>query len=85
MCFASEQAKRYKCTPIPTVDQPLWWKSLGTQQYDTSNKDIKDIVFSLGELHMEMSVLGAIGRLMRRTGLQGLLEIIMLIQQSVIL
>ena len=31
LCF--EQAKRYKCTPFPTFDQPLWWKSLEIQQY----------------------------------------------------
>ena len=34
-------------------------------------------------MHSEMSFLGAIGELMGRTGLQEMLEVIMLIQQSV--
>ena len=45
MCFVSEQAKRYNYTPIPTFDQPLWWKSHEIQQSESSNKDIKDIIY----------------------------------------
>ena len=76
MCFASEQAKRYKCTPILTFDQLLWLKSFEIQQSETSNKVIKAIILRLGGLHMGMNFLAAIGQLMGRTGLQELLEVI---------
>ena len=76
MYFASEQAKRYKCTTILTFDQPLRLKSLGKQQSETPNKEIKNIILRLGDLHMDMSFLAAKGQFMWRTGLQDLLEVI---------
>lgn len=38
--------------------------------------DFKNIVLQLGSFHMEMSFLGAIGSLMKGTGLQEILELV---------
>ena len=57
-------------------DQPLWFKVLMIVENEPENSDIKQVVLRLGGLHIEMSFLGSIGRVMAGSGLQELLEVI---------
>ena len=56
-------------------DQPLWFKALMIVENEPENSDIKQVVLRLRGLHIEMSFLGSIGRVMAGSGLQELLEV----------
>ena len=63
-----EQVKRMR-VPVPcvTFDQPLWWKACGI------NKEAGlDIVIRLGGFHTVMSYLGAVGKVMKGSGIEEL-------------
>ena len=61
-----EQAKQLNVqVPCVTFDQPLWLKATGNIAESKLN-----IVARLGEFHTAMSFLGAIGKLMKGSGLE---------------
>ena len=76
MKFVSSQARRYNATPILTFDQPLYWKVLTIIQSQPYCSDLKGMVLRLDGFHMQMNLLGRIGQLMARSGLQELFEIV---------
>ncbi len=71
-----EQASHYRCIPIITFDQPLWFKALNIVHNEPNDSELKSIVLRLGAFHMQMSYLGCIGHLMVGTGLREVLELI---------
>ena len=63
-----EQVKRMR-VPVPcvTFDQPLWWKACGINE-----EAGLDIVIRLGGFHTVMSYLGAVGKVMKGSGIEEL-------------
>ena len=57
LCFVSEQARRYKSTPVLTFDQPLWWKASEILEHEAEGSVLRNIVLRMGGLHVEMSFL----------------------------
>ena len=76
LCFVSEQARRYKSTPVLTFDQPLWWKASEILEHEAKGSVLRNIVLRMGGLHVGMSFLGSIGSLMGGSGLRQLLEVV---------
>jgi hypothetical protein len=76
MQFVSKQASRYKCSPILTFDQPLYWKAFTIRENEEHSSPLKRIILRLGGFHMTMSYLGAVGHIMNGTGLHELFELI---------
>ena len=74
--FVCAQAKRSGVTTILTFDQPLWRKAILIGSMEPQTSDLREIVFRLGGLHMEMSFLSYIGHLMAVSDLKELLEVI---------
>ncbi len=61
--------------PIITFDQPLYWKA-AELIINSPNNNLKEIVLMLCCFHTFMNLLGAIGTLMKGTGLQRILEVV---------
>ena len=74
LVFVAEQAKKNNVTPILTFDQPLWWKAQCLINAKPPHSAVKKTILRLGGLHMQMSFLGCIGRIMTDTGLKELFE-----------
>ena len=72
--FVTEQARCYNTSPIPTFDQPLYWKGIEIQQSQYDASPLKGILLRLCGLHTLMSFLGSIRHLMTSSGLQTMLE-----------
>lgn len=72
--FICQHANRYNVTPIPTFDQPLWWKALQVVESQAENSPLRPMVLRLGGFHTQMSFIGCIGHLMASSGLPELLE-----------
>ena len=58
----------------PTFDQPLFWKAYEIIYNAPPNSPLKNIGLLLGSFYSFMNVLGAIGTLMRGSGLDRILE-----------
>ena len=70
LMFIIEQAKQLNVqVPCVTFDQPLWLKATGIIAESKLN-----IVARLGGFHTAMSFLGAIGKLMKGSGLEELIS-----------
>ena len=70
LIFITEQAKQLNVqVPCVTFDQPLWLKATSIIAESKLN-----IVARLGEFHTTMSFLGAIGKLIKGSGLEELLS-----------
>ncbi len=67
--FLSNLAMKHHVVPIITFDQPLYWKA-AELIINSPNNNLKEIVLMLGCFHTFMNLLGAIGTLMKGTGLQ---------------
>ncbi|KAL8570890.1 hypothetical protein ACOMHN_023563 [Nucella lapillus] len=77
LCFVSEQAFRYKVTPVITFDQPLYLKAqVIVSSAADSDSHLQSLILRLGNFHTQMSFLGCIGHLMGGTGLQEALELV---------
>ena len=74
--FVPRHSRKYDVVPILTFDQPLWWKAVSTVNDEPPESDLKKVVLRLGAFHTQMSFLGSIGRLMKGSGLQEVLELI---------
>ncbi|CAI9737304.1 Hypothetical predicted protein [Octopus vulgaris] len=74
--FVAEHAKRYGATPEFTFDQLLCFKATTIVENAREDIDQHPIILRLGGFHTLISCLGSIGLLMRRTGLQEILEVI---------
>ena len=74
MQFVANQANSYNVDPVLTFDQPLFWKALEIKNHETYSSSLGKIVLRLGGLHMCMSFLGSIGKLMTSSGLQNILQ-----------
>ena len=63
-----QQVKRVR-VPVPcvTFDQPLWWKAWGIIE-----EAGLDIVTRLGDFHTLMGYLGAVGKVMKGSGIEEL-------------
>ncbi|KAL8606521.1 hypothetical protein ACOMHN_037752 [Nucella lapillus] len=77
LCFVSEQAFRYKVTPVITFDQLLYLKAqVIVSSAADSDSHLQSLILRLGNFHTQMSFLGCIGHLMGGTGLQEALELV---------
>ena len=76
MKFVCDQAKKHNVTPIPTFDQPLWWKAMCIIQEEPEQSSLKSVVLRLGGLHLQMSFVGAIGQMMSSSGIEDILSLI---------
>ncbi len=65
---------KYNVDPVITFDQPLWYKAQMIVETQSPTSPLKRIVCRLGGLHVQMSFLGSIGRIMTDSGLKELLE-----------
>ncbi|CAG2218591.1 unnamed protein product [Mytilus edulis] len=72
--FVCKEAKKNKCTPILTFDQPLYWKAMTIVQNEPTTSSLKCLVLKLGGFHAEMSFIGSIGYLMSGSGLMNIFE-----------
>ena len=59
-----------------TFEQPILWKVLMIIESEPPNSGLRQVFFSLGSFHTEMSFIGSIGYLMAESGLKKLLELI---------
>ncbi len=73
--FLSNLAMKHHVVPIITFDQPLYWKA-AELIINSPNNNLKEIVSMLSCFHTFMNLLGAIGTLMKGTGLQRILEVV---------
>jgi hypothetical protein len=69
MVFLCDQASRLHLEPVITFDQPRDYKAAEIIQDSPPDSDLKSIVPLLGCFHTFMNLLGAIGTLMKGTGL----------------
>eukprot|EP00794_Sanderia_malayensis_P004457 gene4457-5049_t len=76
MMHVCEEAKRQRCTPVLTLDQPLWWKALVVQSNEPEGSILKNMILRLGTFHMQMSFLGCISYLMGGSGLKEALDVV---------
>ena len=72
--FICNLAMKHKLPTIVTCDQPLYWKTAEIIIDASQNSNLKEIVLLLGCFHTLLNLLGAIGTLMEKTGLQDILE-----------
>lgn len=72
--YTSKLARQFNRTPVITFDQPLYWKAFTIICNENEESSLKSIVLRLGGFHLEMSYLGAIGNIMKGSGLQEVLE-----------
>ena len=72
--FLCKLASKHHVTPIITFDQPLYWKAAEIILDAVQSSSLKGIVLLLGCFHTFMNLLGAIGTLMKDTGLSKVLE-----------
>lgn len=72
--FVCKKAKKNKCTPILTFNQPLYWKAISILQNEPTSSPLKSLVLNLGGFHTEMSFIGSFGYLMFGSGLLNLFE-----------
>ena len=73
--FVSEIACKVKKPIEITFDQPLFWKA-SKIIYSSTDRNIKEIIVTLGTFHTVMNLLGANGTIMRNTGLRNILDTI---------
>ena len=73
--FVAEQAEKYRCMPIITFDQPLWWKATMIVDNEPVGSKIKNTVLRLGGFHCQMSFLGCMGKLMGGSGIENILDV----------
>lgn len=71
LLYLNKIAQDQKVPCIITFDQPLYWKA---SQIIHEYKDLEDIVLMLGSFHTLMNVVGAIGTLMKGSGLNEVLQ-----------
>ena len=76
MLFVCQQSAKYKCTPVLTFDQPLWWKAFTIVHNEPVGSPLKCMMLRLGGFHIQMSFLGSIGNLMSGSGLAEVLQVI---------
>jgi hypothetical protein len=74
MIFVSQQAKKFKTTPILIFDQPLWWKATEIQASEIPGSDLHSIILRMEGLYIQMSFVGAIGHLMSGSGIEDVLK-----------
>ena len=72
--FVAKQCDKLQATPVITFDQPLYWKAYNIAVNKPEDIDIKRVTVRLGAFHTEMSFLGAIGKLMKNSGISELLS-----------
>ena len=73
--FVSEIACKVKKPTVITFDQPLFWKA-SKIIHSSTDRNIKEIIVTLGTFHTVINLLGAIGTIMGNTGLSNILETI---------
>ncbi|WAR07158.1 LOW QUALITY PROTEIN: hypothetical protein MAR_017116 [Mya arenaria] len=74
LSFVTDLASAYNVDPIITFDQPLWYKAQMIIDTQSQSSPMSHIVCRLGGLHIQMSFLGTIGKIMTDSGLKELLE-----------
>ena len=73
--FISEIACKVKNPTVISFDQPLFWKA-SKIIHSSTDRNIKEIIVTLGTFHTVMNLFCAIGTTMRNTELSKILEII---------
>ena len=48
MHSVAEQSSKYNMTPVPTFDQPLYWKSMSIKEQQDESSALKKIVLRIG-------------------------------------
>ena len=74
LIWVSRHARRYNVTPVFTFDRPLWFKANMIVSAEPSNSDVSKVVVRLGRFYTEMSFFGAIGPIMKDSGLYEVLN-----------
>lgn len=74
--FVCDLAIKHNAPPIITFDQPLYWKAAEIIMDAPQSSPLKSIVLMLGGFHTFMNLLGAIGTLMKGTGLRNIMEVV---------
>ena len=74
--YLCKLATKQSFKPIITFDQPLYWKASEIIHNAPVDSHLKDIVLLLGSFHTFMNFLGAVGTLMKGTGLKEILEVL---------
>ena len=72
--FIYNLASKHNISPVITFDQPLYWKAAEIILDEPQNSPLKGVILLLGCFHTFMNLLGAIGTLMKGTGLTNILE-----------
>ena len=81
--FVAEQAEKYRCMPIITFDQPLWWKATKIVDNEPVGSKIKNTVLRLGGFHCQMSFLGCMRKLMGGSGIENILDVANFAQNAI--
>ncbi|GFR75030.1 hypothetical protein ElyMa_005768000 [Elysia marginata] len=76
LLFVAKEAKRNNEKPVPTFDQPLWWKAQVIVLNKPSDSELKSVVLRLGGFHTLMSFLEANGKIVAGSGLEEVLQVI---------
>ncbi|WAQ98453.1 hypothetical protein MAR_022826 [Mya arenaria] len=66
--FVKDLATTYNVDPIITFDQPLWYKTQLIIAPQPQSSPMSQIVCRLSALHIQMSFLGTIGKVMNDSG-----------------
>ena len=74
--YVCNHARKHRCTPVTTFDQPLWWKAHMIVESQPDSSELHSVVVRLGDVHAVMSFLGSIGHLMKGSGIKNLLQVI---------
>ena len=76
MNFLAIQFSQHNMVPILTFNQPLYSKSISTNEHQDESSTHKKIVLRIGGFHQMMSFTGSIGYIMQGHELQTLFELI---------
>ena len=71
--WGRDQCLKYDIIPMFTFDQPIWWNA---RQLKNHEEDLSTVILNLGAFHTDMSFLGAIGSIMKSSGLKQILTLI---------
>lgn len=73
LVWGRDQCLKYDIIPMFTFDQPIWWNA---RQLKNHEEDLSTVILNLGAFHTDMSFLGAIGSIMKSSGLKQMLTLI---------
>ena len=71
--FINRHCLKYDIIPLVTFDQPLWFKA---KQIQIQCEEFNYLTLNLGGFHTIMSFLGAIGHIMKGSGLESVLQLV---------